>query len=84
MPLEKPAVVLLEKYSDFANVFSKTNADFFSEHSMHNLAIETKKGKISLFGPIYNYLKVELQTLRDYINEILTKVLHIAWGYGID
>ena len=60
MPLEKPAVVFLEKYSDFADVFSKMNADIFLEHSMHDLVIETEKDKILLFGPMYNHLGVEL------------------------
>ena len=73
MPLNKSAVVLLKKYSDFANVFSKTNADILPEHSMYDLAIETEKGKIPPFGPVYNHSGIELQTLRDYINMILAK-----------
>ena len=73
MPSEKPAVVFPEEYSNFADVFSKTNADILPEHSMHDLAIETEKGKIPSFGPVYNHLAIELQTLRDYINERLAK-----------
>ena len=74
MPLEKPAVVLLKEYLNFADVFSKTNADIFPEHSMHDLAIKTKKEKISPFGPVYNHSGVELQTLRNYINKMLAKI----------
>ena len=66
-------MVLLEKYLDFADVFSKTNADILPEHSMHDLAIETEKGKIPPFGSIYNHLAIELQTLRDYVNKMLAK-----------
>ena len=73
IPPEKPVEVLLEEYSDFADVFSKTNADIFLKHSMHDLAIETKKQKIPPFGPVYNHLGVELQTLRDYVNKMLAK-----------
>ena len=73
MPPEKPAVMFLEEYLDFANVFSKTNADIFLKHSMHDLAIEIEKGKIPPFGPVYNHLGVELQTLRDYVNKMLAK-----------
>ena len=49
IPLEKTAIVLSEKYSDFANIFSKTNADIFLEHSMHNLAIETEKKNCTIW-----------------------------------
>ena len=60
MLLKKLAVLFLEKYLDFADVFSKTNADIFPEHSMHDFIIETKKEKIPLFSLMYNYLGVEL------------------------
>ena len=64
-------VTLLVKYEDFADVFSKQNTDVLPEHSMHNLAIETKEGKQPPFGPVYNHLAFELQTFREYINNIL-------------
>lgn len=70
---EKQGVVLPKKYSNFANVFSKINADIFPKHSMYNLAIETKKEKNFYFGFMYNHSRIELQTLQDYINKILAK-----------
>ena len=66
-------VTLPMKYKDFANVFSKQNADMLPKYSMHDLAIETEKEKQPLFGPVYNHLAVELQTLREYINNMLAK-----------
>ena len=84
MPLEKPAVVFQEKYSNFADVFSKINADILPKYSMHDLAIETEKRKISLFGPVYNYLGVKFQTLRDYVNEMLAKSFIISFKFPFE
>lgn len=70
---KKQIVILLKEYSNFTDIFNKMNADIFLKHSIYDLAIETEKGKISFFGPVYNYLGVELQTLQNYINKILAK-----------
>lgn len=70
---ERQAVILLEEYSDFVNVFSKINADILLKLSMYDLAIDIKRRKILLFGLVYNYLRIELQILQDYINKILAK-----------
>lgn len=56
---KRQIMILTEKYSNFADVFSKMNANILPEHSMHNLAIKTKKEKF-LFWLVYNYLKVKL------------------------
>ena len=79
--IEKLAILLPEEYSDFANIFSKTNTDIFLKYSIHNLAIEIEKEKVLLFGPVYNYLGVELHILRDYINKILAKSLIILFRF---
>ena len=71
--LEKSVIILPRKYSDFANIFSKTNINIFAECSMYGLTIKTKKKKILLFDFIYDFLRVELQILKDYINKILAK-----------
>lgn len=50
--LEHPSdVTLPEKYSDFSDVFSKSEANKWPPHSAHDLAIEVSEGKISPFGP---------------------------------
>ena len=70
----KPSnMVLLEKYSDFADVFDKTKANIFLDHSRHNLAIEAESNKVPLFGLVYNHSKLELDVLHEYIRDICTK-----------
>ena len=66
-------VTLPVKYENFADVFSKQNANVLLKYSMHDLAIETEEGKQPLFGPMYNHLAVKLQTLYEYINDMLAK-----------
>ena len=44
--IEKPSfTVLLEKYSNFSDVFNKVHADKLPCYSKHGLAIETEEGK---------------------------------------
>ena len=71
---EKPSsTVLLEKYSDFSDVFDKVRADKLPCHSEHDLAIKTEKDKQPLFGPTYNHSQLELEVLCKYINKMLGK-----------
>ena len=72
--IEKPSsTVLLEKYSNFSDVFDKVRADKLPRHSKHNLAIETEEGKQLPFGPTYDHSQLELEVLRKYIDKILGK-----------
>ena len=72
--IEKPSsTVLLEKYSDFSDVFDKVCADKLLRHSEHDLAIKTEEGKQPPFGPTYNHSQLELEVLRKYINKMLEK-----------
>ena len=66
-------IMLPMKCENFANIFNKQNANILFEHSMHDLAIEIEKGKQLLFGLVYNYLAIELQTFYEYINNMLAK-----------
>ena len=67
------SVRLLEKYSDFANVFDKDKADRQLKHSQHNLVIEIEKGKLPLFGPVYDKSLIKLGVFCDYVNIMLAK-----------
>ena len=49
------SIVLSEKYSNFSNIFDKVRADKLLCYSEYDLSIKMKKGKQSLFGPIYDY-----------------------------
>ena len=70
----KPSnVVLLKKYSDFADVFDKAKVDVLPGHSRHNLAIKMEDNKISSFRLVYDYSKLELNILHKYIRDICAK-----------
>ena len=70
---EKDSVVLPAQYFNFADVFDKHSADVLPVHTHHDLAIEIENNKIPLFGPMYNYSRLKLEVLREYINEMLAK-----------
>ena len=72
--IKKPnSTILLEKYSDFSDVFDKVHADKLPHHSEHDLAIKTEESKQSLFSPTYDHSQLELDVFCKYINEILGK-----------
>ena len=66
-------VVILAKYANFADLFNKVKVDVLPEHTQHDLAIETKNNKISLFSLTYNHSRLKLEVLREYIDEMLVK-----------
>ena len=59
------------EYHEFADVFSKTKADILPEHRPYDLKITLEEGATPPLGPIYSLSKIELDTLRDYIEENL-------------
>ncbi len=63
---------ILEKYKDFADVFNKINANKLLEHDSQDHAINTKN-KMSSFELMYNLSMTELELLREYLDEFLTK-----------
>ncbi|KAJ8469582.1 hypothetical protein ONZ51_g8881 [Trametes cubensis] len=60
-----------EEYHEFADVFSKTKADILPEHRPYDLKIDLEEGATPPLGPIYSLSKLELDTLREYIDENL-------------
>ena len=60
-----------EEYHEFADVFSKTRADILPEHRPYDLKITLEDGAVPPLGPIYSLSKLELETLREYIDENL-------------
>lgn len=73
LKIKSNTVELPVEYSDFADVFSKTNADKLPPHSQHNMAIETEEGKIPPFGPTYNLSKIEMGVLKAYVEDMVEK-----------
>ena len=65
--------MLPKKYLCFLDVFDKAQADVLPQHSQHNLAIELEADKQPLFGPIYDFSRLELDVLCEYVNEMLAK-----------
>ncbi|CDO69315.1 hypothetical protein BN946_scf184976.g34 [Trametes cinnabarina] len=59
------------EYHEFADVFSKKKADTLPEHRPYDLKITLEEGKVPPLGPIYSLSQVELDTLREYIEENL-------------
>ncbi|KAL7277983.1 hypothetical protein ACG7TL_007936 [Trametes sanguinea] len=60
-----------EEYHEFVDVFSKSKADELPEHRPYDLKIELEPRATPPLGPIYSLSKVELDTLREYIDENL-------------
>ena len=70
----KPSnVVLPEKYFDFADIFDKAKANVVPGHSKYDLAIKTGDNKVPFFGLVYDYSKLELDVLREYIRDMCAK-----------
>lgn len=68
-----PEKLLPEKYSDYADVFSKQEADKLPPHRPYDHAIPLVDGTTAPFGPVYNLSQTELQALHEYIKENLDK-----------
>ena len=59
---------ILDKYSDFANIFSEKMFLVLSERTkLNEHAIDLENGKQLPYRPIYNLSPVELETLKIYI-----------------
>ena len=63
---------LLEQYKEFEDVFSEEKTAKLSNKMSYDHAIEMKR-KMSFFESIYNMSIIELETLREYIDENLVK-----------
>ena len=65
-------VKILDRYSDFVNIFSEEKTLVLLKWIEFNQdVIELEKGKRSLYGPIYSLNPVELETLKTYIETYL-------------
>ena len=65
-------VGILDKYSDFGNIFSEEKALMLPERTeLNKHAINLEDGKQPSYGPIYSLDPVELETLKTYIETYL-------------
>ena len=60
-----------KEYHDYADVFSKTKAFVLAPHRPYDLKIELEEGSAPPVTPMYPLSQIELQTLRDFIDEHL-------------
>jgi hypothetical protein len=68
----KTSQKIFEKYKDFADVFDKMKANELSKHDSQDYEINTKN-KMSSFESIYNLFVIELEVLKNYLDEFLIK-----------
>ena len=60
-----------EEYHDFGDVFSKSKASHLPPHRPHDLKIELEEGAEPPIGRMYSLSEVELQALRQFLDENL-------------
>jgi hypothetical protein len=63
--------ILLIELKEYENVFSIKNVNRLSLHEKHDHAIEITAE--FLYDLLYNLSNIELATLRQYLNDVLTK-----------
>jgi len=63
--------ILLAELKEYENVFSIKNVNRLSLHEKHDHAIEIIAK--SLYDLLYNLLNIKLTTLKQYLNNVLTK-----------
>ena len=68
-----PSKDLPTKYTEYADVFEKKNADLLPEHRPFDIGIDLKPGEKAPWGPIYSLSEPELKELRKYLDENLEK-----------
>ena len=65
--------IIPSEYHEFANLFSKREADKLSTHWPYDHAIPLEPGKAPLFGSIYKLSPTELEVMGNYITDNLKK-----------
>jgi hypothetical protein len=61
------------QYAEFSDVASEDNARILAEHAPHDLAIEIIPGSQPPHRPLYNLSATELELLRKYVTEYLSR-----------
>ena len=61
------------EYHEFADVFSKKEADKLPEHRPYDHTIPLQNGATPPFGGVYNLSETELSVLRKYLDDNLRK-----------
>jgi len=69
------------EYWQFTKVFSKLKSKQLPPYQPYDLSIQLKEGSLPLFRPIYQLLALELQMLREFLDEnIHTRFIWPSWS----
>ena len=66
-----PLDLVPEEFRQFLDIMGKEAADALPEHSSYDHEIPLKEGEKPPWGPIYPLSEVELETLREYLKEMM-------------
>ncbi len=66
-------LIILTKYHDFLNVFSKKKVDILSFHKNHDHRIKLEENKTHKYALLYNMLNEELLLIKKYLQKQLNK-----------
>jgi len=58
-----------KEYWQFSDIFCKQKAKSLPSHQPYDLSIQIEKGSLLPLRPIYSLSTMELQTLREFIEE---------------
>ena len=60
-----------KEYHDYADVFSRTNANKLAEHRPYDLKINLEEGKSPPLGTMYSLSQTEIEALKKFVDENL-------------
>jgi hypothetical protein len=67
----EPVTLVPEQFRPFLDLMGKEAADALPEHRSYDHEIRLKEGETAPWGPIYPLSEVELETLREWLKEML-------------
>ena len=68
--MKKPEVQLLQKYAEYVDIFSETDANILLASRPYDHSINLEGGQL-LYRPIYNLSEKKLKTLHEYLQDSL-------------
>jgi len=68
---EDPLSLVPKEFHEYLDVMSKETADALPQHQSYNCRIDLKKGEVAPWGPIYPLSENELETLQEWLKEML-------------
>jgi hypothetical protein len=66
-----PSELVPDEFRQYLGILGKEAADALPEHCSYDCKIDLKDGEVPPWGPIYPLSEVELQTLREWLKEML-------------